>query len=536
MVTPVADFDAVVVGAGFAGLYMLHKLRTLGLTARVYDRADGVGGTWYWNRYPGARCDIESLAYSYSFDPDLEREWNWTERYPAQPEILRYLNHVADRFGLRGDIALETTVRAAAFDETTNTWTVETDRGGAVTARFLILATGCLSDAQIPAFPGLDSFAGERYHTGRWPHEGVDFTGKRVAVIGTGSSAIQSIPVIAAQADHTYVLQRTPNYSLPANNAPLDTAVLRQTQEDYSEVRRRIMTSPLYFPTDFDDRSALAVPDDEFRATVEDRWNRGGLGIIGTWADQLLNEDAAERVATIVREKIRAKIDDPATAERLIPKSYPFGAKRLCIDTGYYETFNRSNVTLVDLRDGPITGIVPEGIATGQGTIEVDAIVFATGFDAMTGSILRIPITGRGGVTMQEKWASGPITYLGLAVNGFPNLFTITGPGSPSVFTNMVPSIEQHVDWIADCLVHMADRGTDVIEADATAEKEWTDQVHALGEMTIFPKGNSWYMGRNIEGKPDGLMPFAGGAVFYRQICDSVAAGAYRGFTLEGSP
>ncbi len=535
MVTPVADFDAVVVGAGFAGLYMLHKLRSLGLSARVYDRAGGVGGTWYWNRYPGARCDIESLAYSYSFDPDLEREWNWTERYPAQPEILRYLNHVADRFDLRRDIALTTTVRSAVFDEAANTWTVETDPGGAVTARFVILATGCLSDAQTPAFPGLDSFAGETYHTARWPHEGVDFTGKRVAVIGTGSSAIQSIPIIAAQADHTYVLQRTPNYSLPANNAPLDPAVLRHTQEDYTELRQRIMASPLYFPVDYDDRSALAVPEDEFRATIDDLWNRGGLGIIGKYADQLLNEEAGERVATIVREKIRAKIVDPAVAERLIPAGYPFGAKRLCIDTGYYETFNRDNVTLVDLREGPITGIVPEGVATEQGTFEVDAIVFATGFDAMTGSILRIPITGRAGLTMQEKWSGGPITYLGLAVSGFPNLFTITGPGSPSVFTNMVPSIEQHVDWIAGCLVRMGEQGAAVIEAEAAAEKEWTDQVHALGEMTIFPKGNSWYMGRNIEGKPEGLMPFAGGAIFYRQICDSVAESGYRGFTLSKS-
>jgi len=528
-----AGFDAVVVGAGFAGLYMLHRLRRLGLSARVFDKAAGVGGTWYWNRYPGARCDIESLAYSYSFDPDLEREWNWTERYPAQPEILRYLNHVADRFDLRRDIALSTTVRGATFDEAADRWRVETDPGGEVTARFLILATGCLSDAQIPAIPGLDTFAGDRYHTAHWPHEGVDFTGTRVAVIGTGSSGIQSIPVIAAEAAHTYVLQRTPNFSLPANNAPLDPAVLRATQENYADLRRRIRQSPLYFPVEYDDRSALAVPEEEFRARIEDHWERGGLGIIGNYADQLLSEAAAERVATVVREKIRAKIDDPAIAERLIPTSYPFGAKRLCIDTGYYETFNRPDVTLVDLRETPITAIVPEGIATTGGTIEVEAIVFATGFDAMTGAILRIPIAGRGGLTIQEKWAGGPVTYLGLAVGGFPNLFTITGPGSPSVFSNMVPSIEQHVDWIADCLTYLAEHDLATIEAEESAEKTWTDQVHALGEMTIFPKGNSWYMGRNIEGKPDGLMPFAGGTVLYRQICDGVAAGGYQGFTLS---
>ena len=526
------DIDAVVVGAGFAGLYMLHRLRGLGLSATVYERADGVGGTWYWNRYPGARCDIESLHYSYSFDPDLEREWNWTERYAAQPEILAYLNHVADRFDLRRDIRFETTVLSAAFDEAANVWTVETDPGGTTTCRFLILATGCLSDAQVPPIPGLESFAGRWYHTGHWPHEGVDFTGRRVAVIGTGSSGIQSIPLIAAQADHTYVLQRTPNFSIPARNAPLDPEVLKATQANYAALREEIRRSPLYFPVDFDNRGAMGVPDDEFRAMMEERWERGGLGIAASFADILLSEAASERVAPIVREKIRAKVDDPTVAERLIPTTYPFAAKRLCLDTDYFETFNRDDVTLVDLRDGPITEIVAEGVVTGQGTIEVDDIVFATGFDAMTGAILRIPLTGRGGVTLQGKWADGPITYLGLAVHGFPNLFTITGPGSPSVLSNMVPSIEQHVDWIADCLVHLAAQGAEVIEAEASAEKEWTDQVQALGAMTIFPKANSWYMGGNIEGKPVAFMPFAGGTVLYRQICDNVAESGYTGFTL----
>jgi cyclohexanone monooxygenase len=527
-----ADCDAVVVGAGFAGLYALHRLRTLGFSVRVYDRAAGVGGTWYWNRYPGARCDVESLAYSYSFDPDLEREWDWTERYASQPEILAYLNHVADRFDLRRDIRFGTTVASATFGEAANVWAVETDPGGTVTARFVILATGCLSDAQIPAIAGRETFGGECYHTARWPHERVDFTGKRVAVIGTGSSAIQSIPIIAAEAAHTYVLQRTPNYSVPARNAPLDPAVLRATQENYGELRRKIRQSPLYLPVTFDDRSTMAVPEDEFRALLEERWNGGGLTLAAMYADQLLSLDASERVARIVKDKIRAKVHDPATAERLIPSTYPFGAKRLCLDTGYFETFNRGNVTLVDLRQSPITGIVPAGIVTTDGTIEVDALVFATGFDAMTGSILRIAITGRDGLTMQDKWAGGPVTYLGLAVSGFPNLFTITGPGSPSVLSNMVPSIEQHVEWVADCLVHLAGRGIEVIEATAEAEQEWTDQVRALGEMTIFPKGNSWYMGRNIEGKPEGFMPFAGGTVLYRQICDDVAQSGYRGFTL----
>jgi len=466
-----ADFDVVVVGAGFAGLYALQRLRALGFSVRVYDRAAGVGGTWYWNRYPGARCDVESLAYSYSFDSDLEREWNWTERYAAQPEILAYLNHVADRFDLRRDIRLGTTVASAAFDEGANLWAVEIAPGGTVTARFVILATGCLSDAQTPAIPGLDTFGGDCYHTAHWPHERVDFRGKRVAVVGTGSSGIQSIPIIAAEAAHTYVLQRTPNFSVPAHNAPLDPAVLRATQADYGELRRKIRESPLYLPVTYDDRATMAVPEAEFRALLEERWNGGGLTLVAMYADQLLSLDAAERVGRIVKDKIRAKVDDPATAERLIPSTYPFGTKRLCLDTGYFETFNRDDVTLVDLRQSPITGIAPSGIVTTDGTIEVDVIVFATGFDAMTGSILRIPITGRDGVTMQEKWAGGPVTYLGLAVSGFPNLFLVTGPGSPSVLSNMVPSIEQHVDWIADCLVHLEGAGRGVIEATAEAER-----------------------------------------------------------------
>ena len=529
-----ADYDVVVVGAGFAGLYAVHRLRALGFSVRVYDRAAGVGGTWYWNRYPGARCDVESLAYSYSFDPDLEREWDWTERYAAQPEILAYLNHVADRFDLRRDIQLETTVASAAFDEAANGWVVETDPGGAVTARFVILATGCLSDAQTPAVPGLDTFGGDCYHTAHWPHEGVDFTGKRVAVIGTGSSGIQSIPIIAAEAAHTYVLQRTPNFSVPARNAPLDPAVLRATQADYGELRRKIRASPLYLPVTFEDRATMAVPEQEFRALLEERWNGGGLSLVAMYADQLLSLDAAERVGRIVKDKIRAKVDDPVTAERLIPSTYPFGTKRLCLDTGYFETFNRDNVTLVDLRQSPITGIAPSGIVTTDGTIEVDVIVFATGFDAMTGSILRIPISGRDGLTMRDKWAGGPVTYLGLAVYGFPNLFLVTGPGSPSVLSNMVPSIEQHVDWIADCLQYLRGGGHRTIEALPSAQTEWIEHTTALVAPTVLvhPSCNSWYNGGNVPGKKRMYMGYTAGLPEYRRRCDEIAAAGYEGFAL----
>ena len=527
-----SELDAVVVGAGFAGLYMLHRLRGLGLSAQVYERGAGVGGTWYWNRYPGARCDIESIMYSYSFDEDLQREWTWTERYPAQAEILEYLNHVADRFDLRRDIQLETSVDSAVYDEETATWTVTTSRGDTVTCRFLIMATGCLSDSRIPDIPGFDTFAGDSYHTARWPHEGVDFAGKRVAVIGTGSSGIQCIPVIAAEAAHTYVLQRTPQYAVPAHNAPLAPETMRDTQENYGQLREKIKESFVYIPYEPRETPTLSVPEEEFEATFQEQWDKGGLNMLLLYPDQLFSVDAADRVGKAAWDRISAKIKDPEVAERLKPP-YPFAAKRLCVDTGYYETFNRDNVTLVDLRETPIEAIVPEGIRTPQGTIEVDAIVFATGFDAMTGALTRIDITGRDGLTIKEKWAEGPKNYLGLMVNGFPNLFTVTGPGSPSVISNMVPTIEQHVDWIADCLAYLNEHGVSVMEASAEAEEEWVRNNDAMANMTIFPQANSWYMGRNIEGKAEGFMPFAGGTVLYRQTCDDVAANGYRGFILS---
>jgi cyclohexanone monooxygenase len=531
-------FDAIVVGAGFAGLYMLHKLRTQGFTVRLFERADGVGGTWWWNRYPGARCDVESLAYSYSFDEALQQEWTWSERYAPQAEILAYLDHVADRFDLRGDIVLGTSVVSARYDEDADVWSVETERadgsgaGPAATAPVLIMATGCLSAASVPPIPGLDRFTGDRYHTAAWPHEGVDFTGRRVAVIGTGSSGIQSIPVIAAEAEHLYVLQRTPSFTIPGHNGRLDPAVLHDTREHYGEYRERIRNSFTHLPYATRDLSAGAVSPEERQAILEEVWAEGGLKMAWAFPDLLTNPQSNEIVAEFVREKIRALVDDPAVAATLTPTTYPIASKRLCVDTGYYDTFNRANVTLVDLTETPVVEIVAEGIRTVAATLEVDAIVFATGFDAMTGSILRVDIRGRGGLALRDKWADGPVTYLGLAVSGFPNLFTLTGPGSPSVLTNMVPTIEQHVDWIADCLRHLRHHDLVAIEADATAEREWTSLVDLIASATLMPRANSWYMGRNIEGKPQGFMPWAGGAPAYRQIADSVAAEGYRGFTL----
>ena len=527
------DVHAVIVGAGFAGLYMLHRLRQLGLSARVFEAGDGVGGTWYWNRYPGARCDVESMDYSYSFSDELQQEWKWSERYASQPEILTYINHVADRFDLRRDTQVSTRVTAATFDETARRWTVTTDRGDRVSARFCIMATGCLSSAQVPKYKGLESFEGKWYHTGNWPHEGVDFTGQRVGVIGTGSSAIQSIPIIARQAARLFVFQRTPNFSVPARNAPLDADFERRVKSSYPEYRREARLTRIGFVVDRREESALAVPPEERQREYEARWSRGGLGFTAIFEDLLTNKDANDTAAEFFRDKIRAMVKDPAVAEILVPQHYPVGTKRLCVDTDYYATYNRDNVTLIDIRKTPIEAITPHGLRTQAEDYTLDSIVFATGFDAMTGALLSIDVRGRQGQTLRETWAAGPRTYLGLAVAGFPNLFAITGPGSPSVLSNMIVSIEQHVDWIADCMTYMRERGYAAIEATAEAQEMWVAHVNDVGNLTLYPQANSWYMGANVPGKPRIFMPYIGGVGVYRQKCDDVAAKGYEGFSLR---
>ena len=525
--------DAVIVGAGFAGLYMLHRLRGLGLSVRVFEAGKGVGGTWYWNRYPGARCDVESMDYSYSFSDELQQEWKWTERYAPQSEILRYINHVADRFDLRRDIQLETRVTSAVFDEATNRWAIQTDRGDRVSARFCIMATGCLSSAQVPKYTGLESFEGKWYHTGNWPHEGVDFTGQRVGVIGTGSSAIQSIPIIARQAARLYVFQRTPNFSVPAHNAPLDPNFERRVKSIYPEYRRQARDTRIGFVVDRREESALAVPPEERRREYEARWSRGGLGFTAIFEDLLTNKDANDTAAEFFRDKIRATVRDPAVAEILVPQHYPVGTKRLCVDTDYYATYNRDNVTLIDIRKTPIEAITPHGLKTQAEDYTLDSIVFATGFDAMTGALLSIDIRGRAGQTLRQTWEAGPRTYLGLCVAGFPNLFAITGPGSPSVLSNMIVSIEQHVDWIADCIIYLREHGYTAIEAIAEAQEMWVAHVNDVGNLTLYPQANSWYMGANVPGKPRIFMPYIGGVGAYRQKCDEVAAKGYEGFSLR---
>ncbi|MGQ0825882.1 MAG: flavin-containing monooxygenase [Actinomycetota bacterium] len=527
------EYDAVIVGAGFAGMYMVHRARTVGLTVRAFESGGGVGGTWYWNRYPGARCDVESMEYSYQFSEELQQEWEWTERYAGQPEIEAYANHVADRFDLRRDIQFDTRVTSATFDETTSRWTIRTDRGDDATAQFLIMATGCLSSANVPEIPGRDTFAGETYHTGRWPTEGVDFARKRVGIIGTGSSAIQSIPIIAGQATHLTVFQRTAAYSVPARNAPLDPEEQQQIKTDYKGFRARnsLMQTGFGSRTPINDKSALeddtAARDREY----ETRWQRGGFGYLATYNDLILNRDANETAADFVRRKIRETIHDPEVAERLMPTTV-IGCKRLCLDSGYFETFNRPNVSLVDVSDSPIEAITPEGIDVGGHRYELDCIVFATGFDAMTGALFGIDIKGRNGQTLQDAWHAGPRTYLGLGTVGFPNLFTISGPGSPSVLTNMIVSIEQHVNWIAGCIEYLRANDHATIEPQREAQDAWVDFVNMVADFTLYPQCNSWYLGANVPGKPRVFMPLPGFPT-YVEKCNDVAAKGYEGFAVD---
>ena len=529
---PAIDFDAIIVGAGFAGLYMLHRLRGLGLSARVYEAGSGVGGTWYWNRYPGARCDTESMEYSFSFSDELQQEWSWSERYASQPEILRYSNHVADRFDLRRDIQFETRVTSAVFDDATGLWEIQTDRDERVLAQFCVMATGCLSAGQVPAYEGLDTFEGDWYHTGSWPHEGVDFSGKRVGVIGTGSSGIQSIPLIARQAAHLFVFQRTPNFSVPAWNGPLDPEHERQFKAHYAEYRQQARTSRRGYVIPFNEKSALAATPEERQQEYQARWDYGGLHILTAFNDLYTSKEANDTAAEFVRAKIRETVHDPEVAERLLPQDHPIGSKRICVDTTYYETYNRENVTLVDLREARIEKIAPDGLQTRNAFYELDAIVFATGFDAMTGALFNIDIRGRAGTRLKEKWADGPRTYLGLLTSGFPNLFTITGPGSPSVLSNMMVSIEQHVDWIADCVEYLSERDIRWIEATAEAEDGWVEHVNQIANSTLYPSANSWYVGANVPGKPRIFLPYVGGVGAYRQKCADVAAKGYEGFCL----
>jgi cation diffusion facilitator CzcD-associated flavoprotein CzcO len=532
------DFDAVVIGAGFSGLYMLHRLRNeMGLSVRVYEAGGGVGGTWYWNRYPGARSDSDSYLYCYSFDDDLLQEWEWSERYPEQHEIRAYLEHVTERFDLEKDIQFETRVTSASFDDATDAWSVATDKGDTVTARFLITAVGALSETNMPRFAGVDSFRGASYHTGRWPHEDVDFTDLRVGVIGTGASAVQAIPLIAKQARDLTVFQRTANYIVPANNGPVPPEVVAARKADYAAIWQRVRESNFGFELYFLEKGALDSSDQERERELMARWEEGGFGIwLGAYADIFFVDEANAKVREFLHDRIRETVDDPGTAELLIPKGYPFGVKRNPLDSGYYETFNLDHVHLVDVKSNPIAEITERGLRLEDGgEYEFDAIVYATGFDAMTGPLNKIDIRGRDGRLLREKWSAGPRTYLGLMSAGFPNLFMITGPQSPSVLSNMPVSIEQHVEFISRIIGDMRDRGAETVEAEPDAEEAWVAHNQELAAGTLFPTADTWYMGANIPGKPRVFMPSLDFVGPYRAKCDAIAANGYEGFVFARS-
>ncbi|MDQ0268600.1 flavin-containing monooxygenase [Cytobacillus purgationiresistens] len=529
-------YDAVVIGAGFSGMYMLHSLRQKGFTVRVYEKGDGVGGAWYWSRYPGARCDSESHTYCYTFSEEIYKEWSWSSRYPEQPEILRYLNFVADKLQLREDIQFNTEVKSASYKKDKNRWQIHLNDERKVSAKYFITGVGCLSvnATNIPHFKGLDQFQGEWYHTGAWPHTKVDFTGKRVGVIGNGSSGIQSIPVIAQEAKQLISFQRTPQFAIPAKNHPYDADMVRQYKEKYSETRQKMHHSRAGYPWDNSERSALEDSADERRKVYEEAWENGGFKMSFTYNDLLINETANQTIGDFVRSKIRDKIQDPTVAKKLMP-SYFFATKRLVLDTDYYETFNRENVTLVDVKEAPIQEITANSVRTANEEYEVDILVFATGYDGMTGPLLKIDIQGKGGLSLKEKWAEGASVraYLGVATAGFPNMFMITGPQSPSVASNMPTSIEHHVEWISNCIEYLDKNDVETIEANEHAEEEWSKHCNDLFYRSLYSKTESWYTGANVEGKPPAFLIYLGGVGPYNKKITEIASKDYEGFTLK---
>ena len=524
------ELDVVIVGAGFAGLYLIHILRKRGFSVRAFEAGSDVGGTWYWNRYPGCRVDTVSMEYSYQFSEDLQQDWEWSEKYATQPELLRYARHVAERFDLRKDIQFQTRVTAATFNERTARWTVETDRGERISAQYFVLATGILSAPNLPPFEGLDSFQGDFYHTGKWPHEPVDFSGRRVGIVGTGSSGCQAIPLIAEQAAQVTVFQRTPNYVIPAHNETLKPEVVQGIKRSYPEFRQRNKTFPFAFSFISDGKSALEVSPEERERIYEEAWARGGLMFMGIFNDILVNAEANATAQDFFRRKLKSIIKDQTAADALMP-DFALGCKRLVVGTDYYETYNRANVSLVNVKDTPIERITPKGMRVAGQDHELDAIVFATGFDAIAGPILNIDIRGRGGVAIRDKWARGPSCYLGVMPAGFPNLFTVTGPGSPSVLSNVVKSIEQHVDFVADCVTKMRDAGRNVIEPLEEAEQNWVLHVDDIASRSVFKSCNSWYLGSNIPGKPRVFTAYIGWPQYAAELA-AIVEDDYRGFVI----
>lgn len=529
----VESFDAIVIGAGFSGLYMLHSLRESGFSTRVYEAAEDVGGVWYWNRYPGARCDSESIYYNYTFSEELYKEWSWSSRFVGQPEILRYLNFVADKFDLRRDIQFKTRVESAHYDERDNRWEIHLDDGSCILTKYFITGVGCLSASNIPDFKGIDSFEGERYHTGNWPHEEVDFKGKRIGIIGTGSSGIQAIPVIAQEAGHLTVFQRTPQYSTPANNHLHDPTFIQKTKENYREIKRKMRWNPSGLAVEPIGASAIEDSKEERQKIYEKAWERGGLDFQFSYGDLTVNAQSNETACEFIRSKIKETVKDPEVAKKLMP-TYYYSTKRPVMDTHYYETFNRENVSLIDVKEDPIMEITPKGIQTTNKEYELDMLVFATGYDAMTGSLFKMDIRGKNGMSLKEKWDNGKKvkTHLGITTSGFPNMFMITGPESPSVLINMPSAIEQHVEWIRDCMNYLRENNIERMEATAEAEDSWSKHCKEVADSTLFPQTDSWYTGKNIASKPSGFLIYVGGLTAYRKKCDEIADRGYEGFSL----
>lgn len=525
------QYDVAIVGAGFSGLYLLHRCRKLGLTARIWEKGSGLGGVWYWNRYPGARCDVESMQYSYQFDEALQQEWNWSERYSSQPEILKYLQSVARRFELTDGVEFERQVEKAYFNEARSAWELTASDGNTMSAQFCVMATGCLSVPNWPSIDGMENFSGDIYHTALWPHRGVDFKDKRVAVIGTGSSGIQSIPHIAADASSLSIFQRTPNYSVPAHNYPLSPDYIESIKSNYQQLRARAMEKHNAIDGVYSKTSALAVTAQERQHEYEKRWNAGGLTFLGAFGDLLTDSEANRTVVEFVHEKIQSVVSDPTVARLLMPNNI-IGGKRLCVDSDYYSTYNRDNVSLIDLNSHPLVSINPNGLSTTEADYDADIIVFATGFDAMTGALNRIDIKGRSGRSLKDRWLQGPATYLGLAMADYPNLFTVTGPGSPSVLTNMIPSIEHHVEWITDCISQMRSHDYSLMEASVEAQDQWWQHVQDIGQSGLKHTTRSWYRGSNVDGKPDVFLPYNGGFPAYLRKCAEVKNNDYEGFVL----
>ena len=521
------ELDVIIVGAGFSGLYMLYKMRKMNLKALIIERASDAGGTWFWNRYPGARCDIESIEYSYSFSDELQQEWNWSNRYSDQSEILDYINYVVKKFNLKENIVFNTSVKSATFDENLKNWILETD-SKSYSSKFCVMATGTLSSIKQPNFDGLENFKGDWYVTGEWPHEKLDFTSKKVAIIGTGSSAVQSIPVIAEEAKNLTVFQRSPNYTIPANNRPLTEKELSNAKSSYDQIREKAKyTRAGIGYNQFDERKLLDLSSEEIKKELNNRWKMGGQEIFTAgFTDVGVNVEANKIVADFVKSKIKEIVKDPKIAELLSPED-AIGCKRLCADTNYFETYNRENVELIDLNSNPINSITENGILTKNKEFKFDTIIFATGFDAMTGALQAIDITGKNGKKLKQVWKDGPKSFLGLLINGFPNLFTVTGPGSPSVLTNMMVAIEQHVEWISDCINFLSKSNLNEVEADELFQIEWMDHIEEVAKNTLRYTCNSWYVGANVPGKKRVFMPYAGGFGKYREKCDEIAENNY---------